>query len=75
MKKIFTFLIVVMAIGMTMTAQSPVRWRTSVTMTSPTEGEITIKALISDGWHLYGLEMPQGGPKATRFDFSDSQGI
>lgn len=75
MKKALTLLLAVMAFSFAMQAQSPVRWRTSVRMTSPTEGEISIKALISDGWHLYGLSMPQGGPKATRFDFSDSNGI
>lgn len=75
MKKALTLLLALMALTFAMQAQSPVRWRTSVRMTSPTEGEISIKALISDGWHLYGLSMPEGGPKATRFDFSDSNGI
>lgn len=56
-------------------SQNPIRWRTSVKMTSPTEGVIVIKALIKDGWHLYGLDLPDGGPKATSFDFSRSEGI
>jgi len=75
MKKALTLLIAVMAFTFAIQAQSPVRWRISVRMTSATEGEILIKALISDGWHLYGLVMPKGGPKATSFDFSDSDGI
>ena len=75
MKKALFLLLAVFAIAFTSGAQSPVRWRTSVKMTSPTQGEITIKALISEGWHLYGFDMPDGGPKPTRFDFSDCIGI
>lgn len=75
MKKAVLMLFAIMAISFVSAAQSPVRWRTSVKMTSPTEGEISIKALISEGWHLYALEMPEGGPKPTRFDFSECTGI
>lgn len=75
MKKAILLFIALLTVAFASEAQSPVRWRTSVRMTSPTEGEISIKALISDGWHLYGLEMPDGGPKPTRFDFSSSVGI
>ncbi len=75
MKKALVILFALFALALASTAQSLVRWRASVKMTSPTEGEITIKALIAEGWHLYGLEMPDGGPKPTRFNFSDSKGI
>ncbi len=75
MKKALTLFLVFASIALISAAQSPVRWRTSVKMTSPTEGEITIKALITDGWHLYAFDMPEGGPKPTRFDFSDCVGI
>lgn len=75
MKKYLTIIALALAFAFSASAQSPIRWRTSVKMTSQTEGIITIKALISDGWHLYGLDMPQGGPKPTKFDFSNSNGI
>lgn len=75
MKKTVLSLLAIFVLALAASAQSPVRWRVSVTMTSPNEGEIVIKALINEGWHLYGLTMPQGGPKATQFDFSNSNGI
>lgn len=57
-------------------AQSPaVRWRTAVKMTSATEGTVTVRALVGQGWHLYGFDMPDGGPKPTVFDFSKSTGV
>ena len=75
MKKALFLMLTFVVLAFAAEAQSPVRWRTSVRMSSPTEGEITIKALISEGWHLYGFDMPEGGPKSTRFDFSDCIGI
>ncbi len=53
----------------------PVRWRTIIKMSSPTEGTVTFRALVASGWHLYGLELPAGGPKATKFDLSGSTGV
>lgn len=75
MKKALLLILAAVAIAITSTAQNPVRWRTTVKMTSPNEGEIVIKALVDDGWHLYGLNMPDGGPKATNIDLSASTGI
>lgn len=75
MKKTLFIILTAILVSLSAAAQSPIRWRASVKMTSQTEGIITIKALISDGWHLYGFEMPTGGPKPTRFDFSNSDGI
>lgn len=75
MKKYLLCLLAAVFMALGMAAQSPVRWRISIRMTSPTEGELDIKALISDGWHLYGFDMPDGGPKPTRFDFADCLGV
>lgn len=54
---------------------APVRWRTFVKMVSPTEGEVTVKCLLSGGHHIYGMEMPQGGPRATELNFEGSKGV
>ena len=56
-------------------SESPVRWRISARMLTPDEGEITIKAIVSDGWHLYGMKLPEYGPVPTTFDFPKTQGI
>lgn len=53
----------------------PVKWRTTVKMTSPTEGTLTVRAVVTPGWHLYGTSLPKGGPVATTFDFTASKGI
>ncbi len=56
-------------------SQSPVRWRTFVKMTGPTEGTVTLRCLVAPGTHVYGMNIPEGGPKATSIDFSGSEGI
>jgi thiol:disulfide interchange protein DsbD len=55
--------------------ESPIRWQVTVKMTSADSGVATFKARISDGWHLYGFKLPEGGPKSTVIDMSQSTGI
>lgn len=75
MKRIFLFLLVALAAAVGLSAQNPIRWRMSVEMTSDTEGVITLRALVDEGWHLYGTRLPEDGPKPTKFSFSESKGI
>lgn len=74
----FTLIIILagtLIAGAQSAATSPIRWRTAVRMTSPTEGTVTFKALVADGWHLYGLDLPDDGPRPTHFDLSESTGV
>ena len=76
-EKILTLLIIITMAATAAMAQTvqPVKWRISVKMTSKTEGVVTIRAIVGQGWHLYGLDIPKGGPKPTSFNFSKSEGI
>lgn len=56
-------------------AQSAVKWRTTVKMTSETEGVLSVKAIIAEPWHLYGTKLPENGPRPTVLDFSASKGV
>lgn len=75
MKKIILILSIVVLSSIMVSAQKPIKWRTSAKMINETEGVITMKAIIEPGWHLYGTDIPSGGPKATKFDLSSSTGI
>lgn len=78
MKKYLIVLLSLLTVAVAATAQAPaasVKWRTSVRMTSPGEGVVTVRAIIPDGWHLYGTHTPEGGPKATVLDFGGSTGV
>lgn len=73
-KRIILLAVIIMA-AISATAESPIRWRTTVKMTSKTEGVITVRAIVTKGWHVYGLELPDDGPRPTVIDFSTSTGI
>ncbi len=75
MKKISLILVVLLSSIVSMSAQKPIKWRSNIKMTSETEGVVTIKAIIEPGWHLYGTQIPSGGPKATKIDLSSSEGV
>lgn len=47
----------------------PVKWSYKLNMTGKTTADVQIRATIDEGWHLYGLEIPEGGPKATSVVF------
>lgn len=74
-RRFLFLLLIIMAAMLPTAAQQPVRWRTIVKTTGADTGTITFKALITPGWHLYGLDLPEGGPKATSFDLDGSTGI
>lgn len=71
----FFFLLLMLAFKVSAQDAAPVKWQVTVKMTSSTEGIATFKARIEPGWHLYGLEMPKGGPKATVINTDESTGV
>lgn len=76
MKRIITLLLAIIVLaGITATAQQPVRWRTFVKATGPNEGTVTFRALIEQGWHLYGLDLPKDSPRPTEFNLEGSKDI
>lgn len=47
----------------------PVKWTKELKVTSDKTANIEIRATIETGWHLYGLELPKDGPRATSIIF------
>ena len=47
----------------------PVKWNVELKNTGDKTAEIQIHATIDDGWHLYGLNLPKGGPQPTSIVF------
>ena len=50
----------------------PVEWSTSVEKISDTEYDLIVKATIEDKWHLYSQIVPEDGPIATSFIFTET---
>lgn len=62
-------------VAMVSWAQSPIKWSASFKMIDEVNGVVTFKASIANGLHLYGIDIPAGGPVPTSFNFNNSQGI
>jgi thiol:disulfide interchange protein DsbD len=58
--------------GWNLSAQvvSPVKWSFSQRKISEKVIELSFNATIDQGWHLYGTDLPDGGPVSTSFKFS-----
>jgi thiol:disulfide interchange protein DsbD len=58
-------------LGLNLSAQvvSPVKWSFEQKKISDKEIELRFNALINPGWHLYGTDLPDGGPVSTSFKF------
>ncbi len=69
-----TAIIALWAVSLKAQIVSPITWDNSIEMTSETDGKIVFKAAVDNGWHLYGLALPDGGPRPTTFRFDRVEG-
>ncbi len=69
--------IIMLCIGFAANTQDaePVTWSAKTEMSSPTEGTLIVKGTIAPGWHIYGTQLPEGGPKPTTISYSGSKGV
>lgn len=51
----------------------PVKWKFELKNTSETTADIIIHATLDNGWHLYGIDIPEGGPRPTSIVFENIQ--
>lgn len=56
-------------IGLFSQVAKPVKWQNQLIELGDDLYEVVFKANIKSGWHLYGLNIPDGGPIATSFNF------
>ena len=53
---------------------NPIKWDAKETIKDKSV-TITYTATIEDGWHLYGTDIPDGGPNATTFTYDKLIGV
>ena len=51
----------------------PVKWQFSTEKINENEAYLVFKAVIENNWHMYGMNIPEGGPVATSFTFDSSK--
>lgn len=77
MKRYLLAIIATLAVISGIQAQilKPVTWSSSVEMNDERNGRLIFKANIDEGWHLYGIVLPDGGPNPTTFTFDKVEGM
>lgn len=54
---------------------NPVKWTFSTKQVDVTHTDLIFKATINSPWHMYGLNIPEGGPIPTSIHFENPQGF
>ncbi len=49
----------------------PVKWKSAIKMTDATNGVVTFTATVDAGWHVYGTQLPSGGPEPTSVQWNN----
>jgi DsbC/DsbD-like thiol-disulfide interchange protein len=68
-KSILTSAFILLASTMVSVGQRPydvVKWNAKVTKSTATSASVALSATIQDGWHVYALSQPPGGPTPLR---------
>jgi thiol:disulfide interchange protein len=68
-KNIIVFLSLLLASSTFSQIYEPVKWNVELKNTGDKTAEVQIHATIDEGWHLYGLNLPKGGPQPTSIVF------
>ena len=75
MKKIVT-LVLLSIIAWTAQAQilTPVKWKIKLEDSETAEKTLHFSAKLENGWHLYDMNLPEGGPISTSFNYETLKG-
>lgn len=74
MKKLLLVLAVMLTVaGAFAQVQGHVTWAYAAKKVSTTEAVVLLKATIDNGWHIYSLNVKDGGPIKTSFKFKPSK--
>ncbi|NDV47919.1 thiol:disulfide interchange protein [Paludibacter sp. 221] len=77
MKKKFLFFFISLCAFFTLSAQiyEPIKWNIEHKVTGENTADIIFHATIDKGWHLYGLEIPDDGPRPTNIVFNELKNV
>ncbi|CAN5416871.1 hypothetical protein BH09BAC6_BH09BAC6_06880 [soil metagenome] len=70
---IFAVAALILSTGAYAQIEAPVKWSYAAKKVSSTEAVVLFKATIQSGWHIYSLNVKDGGPIKTSFTFAPSK--
>ncbi len=72
MKRFLTFLAITLAV---LTASAQVNFSVNYKRVSPTEIDVIFTGTAAPGWHIYGTNIPDGGPTPASFNIDSAKGV
>ena len=69
----FSWLLCLIAVHAQM--EDPVKWNIQLVPVEESLYDISFQAKMDAGWHLYDMNLPEGGPVSTSFNFDKSEGV
>jgi thiol:disulfide interchange protein DsbD len=69
--RFFKVVLFVLALSVFVAAQNPAQWRLSAGNLKDGAAMIELRAEIEEGWHLYALDQPKGGPIPTTIKIAE----
>ena len=73
MKKVLLVIVaLIICAGAYAQIETPVRWSYGAKKVNDKEAVVFFKATIQPGWHIYSLDVKDGGPIKTSFEFTPS---
>lgn len=73
-KLVSTCMLALLAVALQAQILTPVKWKIKLEDPGTAEKEIVFTATLEKGWHLYDMNLPEGGPVSTSFTFDTLNG-
>jgi len=68
-------LVLIISIALQAQILDPIHWDIRLKPINNTEYMVVFHAAIDEGWHLYNIDLPEGGPVSTSFEYEVKQGL
>ncbi len=76
MRKFFsTFIFALLTLMIQAQILTPVKWKINLEDNGTPEKTLVFTATSEPGWHLYDMNLPEGGPVSTSFSFETTNGV
>ncbi|HET9570165.1 MAG TPA: cytochrome c biogenesis protein CcdA [Bacteroidales bacterium] len=72
---LYLFFLLFLSLAVHAQILDPIHWDVRLKPIDNTNYQIVFLATIDDGWHLYNMDLPEGGPVSTSFEIEVKQGL
>jgi hypothetical protein len=72
---VLTLILIASLVSLQAQILEPVTWSFSHTKSGDNMYDLKFTAQIDEGWSIYGLDIPEGGPISTGFEFNEPKGF